>query len=57
MELTYTPRVLGDQIEAVVISSNDMITPEVKVSLKAKVVQSLSAQSVIKVNSSAVPFK
>jgi len=57
VELTYAPRVLGEQIEAVTISSNDMITPEVKVSLKAKVVQSLSAQSVIKENSSTVPFK
>jgi len=57
LELTYTPRVLGDQTEAVIISSNDMITPETKVSLKAKVVQNLSAQSVIKENSSAVPFK
>jgi len=57
VELTYTPRVLGNQIEAVTISSNDIITPEVKVSLKAKVVQSLSAQSVIKENSAAVPFK
>jgi len=57
LELTYIPWVLGEQIEAVTISSNDMITPEVKVSLKAKVVQSLSAQSVIKESSSAVPFK
>ena len=57
VELIYTPRVLGEQIEAVTISSNDMITPAVKVSLKANVVQSLSAQSVIKETSSAVPFK
>jgi len=57
VELTYTPRVLGEQIGAVTISSNDMITPAVKVSLKAKVVQSLSAQSIVKETSSAVPFK
>lgn len=57
VELTYVPRVLGDQIEAVKISSNDIISPELTLNLKAKVVQSLSAQSVLKENSNAVPFK
>lgn len=57
VELTYSPRVLGDQNELVTISSNDLITPEVKVNLKAKVVHSLSAQSVLKEGSNAVPFK
>lgn len=57
VELTYIPRVLGEQIEAVKITSNDIVAPEVTVNLKAKVVQSLSAQSVLKENSHAVPFK
>lgn len=57
VELTYRPRVLGDQTEIITISSNDLITPEVKVSLKAKVVQSLTAQSVLKETSNSVPFK
>ena len=57
VELTYIPRVLGEQTEVVKIASNDIVSPEVSVNLKAKVVQSLSAQSVLKESSSAVPFK
>jgi Protein of unknown function (DUF1573) len=57
VELTYQPRVLGDQTEAVSILSNDVVSPPVKVSLKAKVVASLTAKSVIKESSNEVPFK
>jgi hypothetical protein len=57
VELTYLARVLGDQTEAVTISSNDIVSPEATVTLKAKVVQNLAAQSVLKENSNAVPFK
>jgi hypothetical protein len=57
MELTYQPRVLGDQIETVSILSNDVVSPETKVSLKAKVVTSLTAKSVIKESGNEVPFK
>ena len=57
LELTYVPRMLGDQTEAVKIASNDIVSPDLTLSLKAKVVQSLSAQSVLKESSNAVPFK
>jgi hypothetical protein len=57
VELTYQPRVLGDQIEAVSLLSNDVVSPETKVRLKAKVVTSLTAKSVIKESSNEVPFK
>jgi hypothetical protein len=57
VELTYQPRVLGDQIEAVSILSNDVVSPETKISLRAKVVTSLTAKSVIKESSNEVPFK
>jgi hypothetical protein len=57
LELTYQPRVLGDQIEAVSILSNDLVSPETKVILKAKVVASLTAKSVIRESASEVPFK
>lgn len=57
LELTYQPRVLGDQIEAVSILSNDLVSPETKVLLKAKVVASLTAKSVIRENANEVPFK
>jgi hypothetical protein len=56
-ELTYIPRMLGDQIEAVTILSNDVVSSEINVSLKAKVVTSLTAKSVIQVSSNEVPFK
>ena len=56
-ELTYIPRMLGDQTEAVTILSNDVASPQTKVSLKAKVVTSLTAKSVIRVSSNEVPFK
>ncbi|KAA5544814.1 DUF1573 domain-containing protein [Adhaeribacter rhizoryzae] len=57
VELTYIPRVLGDQTEVVKFSSNDVVSPELSFNLKAKVVQSLATQSVLKENSAAVPFK
>jgi hypothetical protein len=57
VELTYRPRVLGDQTEAVNLLSNDVVSPEVKVSLKAKVVASLTAKSVIKESGNEIPFK
>lgn len=57
VELTYKPRMLGEQIEVIALKFNDIITPEVKFSLKAKVVESLSAQSILRESSSAVPFK
>ncbi|WP_084523952.1 DUF1573 domain-containing protein [Adhaeribacter aquaticus] len=57
VELTYSPRLLGNQTEKVKIHTNDIITPEVAINLNAKVVENLSAQSILKVNSNAVPFK
>jgi hypothetical protein len=56
-ELTYSPRVLGYQIEGVTISSNDVVSPESKVSLKAQVVTSLTAKSLIRETSNEIPFK
>jgi hypothetical protein len=57
VELIYQPRVLGDKTEAVSLLSNDVVSPEVKVSLKAKVVASLTAKSVIKESGNEIPFK
>jgi hypothetical protein len=57
VELTYQPRMLGDQIEAVSLLSNDVVSPEVKVNLKAKVVANLTAKSVIKESGNEIPFK
>lgn len=57
LELTYQPRMLGNQTEAVNILSNDLVSPDSKVILKAKVVASLTAKSVIRESASEVPFK
>lgn len=57
VELTYQPRVLGDQTEAVSLLSNDVVSPDVQISLKAQVVTSITAKSVIKESLNEVPFK
>lgn len=57
LELTYTQRVLGEQIEQVSFISNDIVSSETSLVLKAKVVKSLNTTSIIKESSSAVPFK
>jgi hypothetical protein len=56
-ELTYIPRMLGDQIANIIIHSNDVVSPEANVSLKAQVVTSLTAKSIIRESSNEVPFK
>ncbi|CAN5905053.1 hypothetical protein BH24BAC1_BH24BAC1_03740 [soil metagenome] len=56
LELTYTPRALNDRAESVKIVSND-VAAESKVTLKAKVVESLAAQNMLKEGTTAVPFK
>ncbi len=57
LELTYTQRVLGEQIEQVSLISNDIVSSTSSIILKAKVVESLNTTSIIKESSSAVPFK
>jgi len=57
LELTYQPRVLGNQTEAVSILSNDLVSPDTKVLLKASVVASLTAKSVIRESPREIPFK
>jgi hypothetical protein len=57
LELTYTPRALKDRVESIRIISNDKGPAESKVILKATVVESLAAQSMLKEGNAAVPFK
>ncbi|MDQ4141177.1 MAG: DUF1573 domain-containing protein [Bacteroidota bacterium] len=57
LELTYTQRLLGEQIEKINFISNDIVSPENALTLKAKVVESLNTTSIIKESSAAVPFK
>ncbi|WP_181305444.1 DUF1573 domain-containing protein [Rufibacter sp. XAAS-G3-1] len=57
LELTYSPQVLQDRIEAVTLLSNDITGFAPTLTLKAKVVESLAKQSSVKVNKASVPFK
>lgn len=57
LELTYTPRLLNDRTESVKLVSNDPTADEAKLILKAKVVESLATQSMLKEGSASVPFK
>ncbi|KAA3437970.1 DUF1573 domain-containing protein [Rufibacter hautae] len=57
LELTYSPQVLQDRIEAVTLVSNDITVSSTTLTLKAKVVDSLAKQSSVKVNKASVPFK
>jgi hypothetical protein len=57
LELTYSPQVLQDRIEAVKLLSNDITGTVPTLTLKAKVVESLAKQSSVKVNKASVPFK
>ena len=50
-------RGFGERQEVVSIFSTDMVTPEVRVTLKANVVDSLTKQSPVKQGESSVPFK
>ncbi len=57
LELTYSQRVLGEQIEKVSLISNDIVSAATQITLKAKVVPSLNTTSILKESSNAVPFK
>ena len=57
LELTYIPRSTGERIELVSIFSNDVVSPDQKVNLKASVVESLTTRSVVREGGNAVPFK
>lgn len=56
VELVYNQRRVGQQQEAVVITSNDL-TGDAKLTLTAELVKDLNAGSMLKESSTSVPFK
>ncbi|MDX5481212.1 MAG: DUF1573 domain-containing protein [Hymenobacteraceae bacterium] len=48
LELTYVPMMLKDQNEVVTVISNDIIMPNLKLTLKANVVESLASQNMLR---------
>jgi hypothetical protein len=57
LELTYTPLLLNDRSDIVKIITNDLASTESKITLKAKVVESLASNNMLKESQAAVPFK
>ncbi|KAA9332779.1 DUF1573 domain-containing protein [Adhaeribacter soli] len=57
LELSYNPTLLDDRNEVVEIHSNDIVTEKAQVTLKARVVKSLLAPSIVKEGGNSVPFK
>lgn len=57
IEMTYTPRDIGERTETVMILSNDITQPDVPVKLKANVVKSLAEPSIMREADARVPFK
>ena len=57
LELNYLPNMLDNRSEVVDIHSNDIVTEKSQLTLKATVVKSLAAPSIVKEGSNSVPFK
>jgi hypothetical protein len=57
LELTYVPAVLKEQIEVVNIFSNDIIMPDVRLTLRANVVETLATQNMLRESKQPVPFR
>ena len=57
LELTYVPMVLKEQNEIVNILSNDIIMPDIRLTLKANVVESLATQNMLREGKQPVPFR
>ncbi|MFD2245224.1 DUF1573 domain-containing protein [Pontibacter ruber] len=57
LELTYVPSMLKEQNEVVHIISNDIIMPDLKLTLKANVVENLATKNMLREGSQPVPFR
>lgn len=57
LELTYVPMMLKEQNEVVTIISNDIVMPDLKLTLKANVVESLASKNMLREGTQPVPFR
>jgi hypothetical protein len=57
VELVYSPKNQGEQADIVTLSTNDIVTHPVAVTLQANVVKSLSGGNMMNQSGSSVPFK
>ena len=57
LELSYYPNMLDNRNEVVDIHSNDIVTENSQITLKANVVKNLATPSIVKEGNNSVPFK
>ena len=57
LELTYIPAVLKEQNEVIHVISNDIVMPDLKLTLKANVVESLASKNMLREGGQPVPFR
>jgi hypothetical protein len=57
LELRYAPAMLGEQNEVVTVLSNDLIMPNLKLTLKATVVAGKASKDMIREGAQPIPFR
>lgn len=57
LELVYSPKNQGEQTDIVSLSTNDILSSNVVVTLQANLVKSLTGSNILNQNGSGVPFK
>ncbi|PRY07320.1 uncharacterized protein DUF1573 [Pontibacter ummariensis] len=57
LELSYMPMLLNEQNEVVTILSNDIVMPNLRLTLKANVVESLASKNMLREGKEPVPFR
>ncbi|WP_299823326.1 DUF1573 domain-containing protein [uncultured Pontibacter sp.] len=57
LELTYVPTMLKEQNEVVTVVSNDIVMPDLKLTLKANVVESLASKNMLREGAQPTPFR
>lgn len=57
LELTFVPTVLKEQNEVVTVISNDIMMPDLRLTLKADVEESLAPQNMLKEGKQPIPFR
>ncbi|MCX2740760.1 DUF1573 domain-containing protein [Pontibacter anaerobius] len=57
LELRYIPALLGEQNEVVTVLSNDLIMPNLRLTLKAKVTEAKATKDMVKEGAQPTPFR
>jgi len=57
LELTFVPTLLKEQNELVTVVSNDIVMPDLRLTLKAEVVESMAPENMLKEGKLPIPFR